>query len=76
MCLQAAVLLCYIVCITFHSFPLARNGKVWLGIKLFPVVPGLAALPLIFERGGQPSIAKEIFNTLPNYFVHVLHIYV
>lgn len=76
MCLQAAVLLCYIVCITFHSFLLARNGKVWLGIKWFPVVPGLAALPLIFEQGGEPSIAKEIFSTLPNYFVHVLHTHI
>lgn len=27
MCLQAAVLLCFIVCIAFHSFPLARKQK-------------------------------------------------
>lgn len=27
MCLQAAVLLCFIVCITFRSFPLARKQK-------------------------------------------------
>lgn len=33
-------------------------------MKWYPVVPGLAALPLIFEQGGQPSIAKE--STLPD----------
>lgn len=74
MCLQAAMLLCYIACITFHSFPLARNWKMWilLRMKLFPFVPSLAALPLTFEQG-QPSIAEEIFSTLPNYVIHVLH---
>lgn len=46
---------------------------IWLRIKWFPVVPGLAALPLMFEQGGKPSIAKEIFSTLPDYVIHVLH---
>lgn len=78
MCLQAAMLFCCIVCITFHSFPLARNWKmwIWLRIKWFPVVPGLAALPLVFEQGGQPSIAEEIFSTLPNCVIRVLHTHV
>lgn len=47
----------------------------WLRIKLFPDVAGLAALLLMFEQGGQPSFAKKIFSTLPNYIICMSHTY-
>lgn len=57
------------------SFALVRNRKIWIWLKakLFPNVPGLAALLLMFEQGGQPSLAKKIFSTLPYYVIYMSH---